>query len=161
MRTNFVIIMVSIALAGVAMAADSPISMGSLMIDGSIYYQSNSGDIWEDSYGNGISTVGAGSVELNQLTVDISPAVGYFVADGICLGAQIGVQSFSIGDHDKVNLFAIGPSLSYYGKINPSVADVKGSFYAYGRGYASFGSISDEDDNSTSVTQFGGNLGLA
>jgi hypothetical protein len=65
-----------------------------------------------------------------------------------------------MGDDDKVDIIAFGPSLGYYAKINPSATEAKGSFYAYGQGYVTFGSLKDEHSKGPKVTQYGGNLGL-
>ena len=97
---------------------------------------------------------------MGVLSLDVSPMVGYFVANGVCIGAQIGYQSFSFGDDDKLDLFAFGPSVGYYVRANPASQDSKGAVYVYGRGYVSFASVKYEDDDGPDITQYGGNVGL-
>ncbi|MFC1475350.1 hypothetical protein ACFLQG_01760 [Candidatus Zixiibacteriota bacterium] len=160
MHIKCLTIVTFIALASAVMAADSPIDKGSLLLDGSVYYQSQTGELWDDNEDVGVTTVGFGSVGIGAISLEVTPTVGYFVANGVCIGAQIGFQSISFGDDDKINIFAVGPSLGYYVKTNPSSTDVKGSVYIYGRGYVTFGSLRDENDDGTDITQYGANVGL-
>ncbi len=159
MRTTCLVFVVIAALTGAAAAAETPISKGSMMLDGSFYFQSYSGDLWTNSEGDSPSEVGIGSVAHGLLQMEVTPLFSYFVSDGFCFGIQAGYQSVSAG-HNKVNSFAVGPSLGYYFKINPTETDNKGAFYAYGRGFLNFGTIHYEHGEGPSITQYGGRVGL-
>jgi hypothetical protein len=159
MRTTCLVLVVLAALTGAAAAADTPISKGSMMLDGRIYFQSYSGELWRNYEDDSPSEVGLGSVGFTQFSMEVTPLFSYFVSDGVCFGVQAGYQSLSVG-HDKLNSFAVGPSLGYYVKINPTATDNKGSFYAYGRVFFNFGTLSDEHGDGPSITQIGGKVGL-
>ena len=159
MRTTCLVFVVLAALTGAATAAETPISKGSMMLDGSLYFQSYSGDLWTNSGGDSPSEVGLGSVAYGQFQMEVTPLFSYFVSNGVCFGVQAGYQSLSVGSN-KLNSLAVGPSLGYYVKINPTVTNNEGSFYVYGRGFVNFGTLHDEHGNGPSITQFGGNVGL-
>lgn len=160
MRANIYLVAAIVVLTGAVAAAEGPIEKGSLLLDGSLYFQSQSGELFVGSDDESVTTFAIGSVDMSVISLDISPTIGYFIANGVCIGAQFGFQSFSFGDDDKVSIFAIGPSVGYYVRINPASEDSKGAAYVYGRGFFSFGSVKDEDDSGPDITQYGGNLGL-
>lgn len=145
-------------LAGVATAADSPIDKGSLFLDGSLFFKSQSGDLFETD-GDGTSSWGAGngSMALDGAMVEISPTLGYFIAPHIYIGGQFALAGFSRGKMDA-SLFAIGPSIGYYFNVNPARTEVRGSIYPYVRGFFNWGTVSSSDD--IPILQYGGKGGL-
>ena len=151
--------MMVLMMAGAAMAADSPIDKGSLYLDGSFYFESRSGDLWENYQGDGMSTFSLGSASLSYAYVDVKPTVGFFVSPGVYIGAQIGFQKYSRGEGDDLDVLALGPALGYYAKVN-SATEAKGSLYAFGRGYYTFATIGDGDGDDMDMNAMGVNVGL-
>ncbi len=73
------------------------------------------------------------------------PAIGYFVIDGLEVGAIIDYTSSSEGDADS-SRFALGPQVAYYYKASPVL-------YPYGRAAWVFNLSEDNGDDA----EYGGN----
>jgi hypothetical protein len=146
-------------LVGSAVAADGPIEKGSMFIDGAFYFQSQSGDLWENGDGDAFTTIGlgTGSLQLSQ-ELQVTPAFGYFVAPGLMIGGQLAWTRYAQGDND-LTLLAIGPGVGYYFKTNSTRTEIKGSVYPYIRGFVNYGKLS-EDDWDVTVWQFGARGGM-
>ena len=136
-------------LAGAVMAADTPIDKGSMIVDGSVYFGSQGGDLYKDTADNSITTIG------------IMPSVGYFVAPSIMVGGQIVYVSSSQGD-DKMTTFSVGPVVGYYFNLDATRTEVKGAIYPYVKGFFLYGQNKLEwtgSDATTDVMSFGGQGG--
>jgi hypothetical protein len=129
-----------LVLAATAMAANSPIDKGSVILGGSASFSSMSGDLYK---------VGDNSTTL----ILLSPSVGYFVSPGLELGAKIVFSSISIGG-SSASSFTFGPEVGYYFGSGTR-AEVKGSVYPYLKGF--FLLNSSEGDK---MTTFGGKGGI-
>lgn len=141
-------------------ATDGPLDKGSYFIEGNIFFQSQSGELWEDFSGDGVTTIGAGNgmVEFNG-ALDISPAIGFFAAPGFMIGAQVAFRSYSQGDDDIV-IVGLGPTVGYYFGANKQRDKIKGVLYPYVRGFLTYGSLDFGGSDDLSVNQYGGKLGI-
>lgn len=115
----------TLLLCHVAFAADGPIDKGSLMLDGSVSFIAQSGELHESSDGDG------------YWAISFSPSVGYFVLPGLLLGMEAGFLHSSQGDFYKVDGYHIGPYVGYYFNGNPDKKQARGSIYPFAKG--SFG----------------------
>lgn len=102
--------------------AQSPVSQGSVNLNGSLSYSSQ-------SYDNGNPTL---------KTLSINPQASYFIIDNLSLGLSVNYERISIGA-SSTN-YGIGPSLRYYfdcGKLYPFLS----AGYSFTK---SFNSINDD-----------------
>jgi len=145
---------------GTALATDSPIDKGSFYLDGTAYFQSQSGDLFEVG-GDAVTSYGFGNGSLNiALSYELLPTVGYFVSPGVFVGGQFSFIGYSIGNTDAT-LFAIGPTIGYYFNANSARTEVKGTLYPYIRGFVNFGSLSEDlFGEQINVWQYGGKGGF-
>jgi hypothetical protein len=68
------------------MSADSPVDAGSWMVDGSVFFRTQGGDLYEVGYDrSGITTI------------HFSPSAGLFLSKGFMLGGQVGYERVSQG----------------------------------------------------------------
>jgi hypothetical protein len=88
-----------------------------------------------------------------QTNFEIHPKVGYFIADNIALGLDLGYGAS--GGRDKATTFEVGPFIRFYKPLGES------SFYFYGEGNirAGFGKSAAEVKSST--VYFGVSPGIA
>lgn len=148
---------VILLMAGTASAATSPIDKGSLYLGGSIYYQHQSGDLWEDD-GDAITSYGAGNAQYDLgLGLEASMTVGYFIAPNLLVGAQLAYINFHMGKSDY-DTKVFGPTVGYFFNPRPERTEVKGALYPYLRGYFSWGEGTFKDDYT--ILQFGGKGGV-
>ncbi len=149
---------VALLLCGTLFAANSPIDKGSLFLSGSAYFQSQSGDLFEDMDGDGITSFGIGSSSVGLTeNFELSPTVGYFVSPGVFIGAQFGYLGYSRGDYD-FHIVGMGPTIGYYFKVNQAETEVKGSVYPYIRGFFNWANASN--GASTRILQYGAKGGM-
>lgn len=144
--------------AGLVAAADSPVDKGSLYLNGSVFFTSRSGDLWE-SDGESVTTLGVGNANIGMdgLIIDITPTIGYFVAPGFFVGGQMAVNRYSLGESD-LTVIAVGPTLGYYFNAASTRPEVRGSAYPYVRGFFTFSNFSN--GNGVTVLQYGGKGGI-
>ncbi len=95
------------------------------------------------SIGGTANISSTGYEDSDRLTeVTISPSVGYFITDGLMIGANLSFTSLSNGD-DTQSLFGIGPGLTYFfGQPGASVYPHVGAAVAFETGsgdYSAFG----------------------
>jgi hypothetical protein len=126
-------------------AAESPIDKGSMTIGGTAYFNSQSGERYENFQGDGYTEIG------------IMPEFGYFIAPGIKIGASLAFVSASQGD-ESATLFGIGPNVTYYFNLNKERTEVKGAVYPYIGGFFSYATTSNGVD--LTETSFGGRGGI-
>jgi len=112
---KLMMIVVSVLLvSAVAFGANSPISKGSLKIDGSVGFSSTGGDYYH-----------------SRVTVfSLDPSVGAFVTDGLLIGGSVALTSAS-GGGESITAWGMGPSLAYYFKGGNATRDIKGSVYPF------------------------------
>ena len=79
-----------------ASAAENPIDKGSIVLGGTIYFQNQSGDLYENMDGDALTTIAG------------NPSLGYFISPSILVGADVAFISMSQGD-DDLTAFGIGP----------------------------------------------------
>ena len=143
-----------LAIAGAVAAAESPIDEGSLYLDGSVFFQRQSGELW----GDGLTSAGVGNGSFSlQEGFEIGPTVGYFTSPGLFVGGQFAILYYEQG---KSNLAAIalGPTVDYFFRTGQGRTEVKGSAYPYIRGFLSWGNLVSGGD--VAIWQFGGKGGL-
>jgi len=130
-------------LSGAVMAAETPIDKGSMIVGGTAYFMTQSGDLWE--VGDEATT-----------TIGLMPSIGYFVAPSIMIGGEVQFISLSIGGSD-LTTFAVGPMVGYYFNLDQTRTEVKGAIHPYIKAFFSYGQIS----NGSSIDQmsFGGQGG--
>jgi opacity protein-like surface antigen len=133
-----------------AVAQTSPIDKKSWFLGGSIYFETQSGDLYK-----------AG--DESPTTIMLAPEFGYFIAPSIQIGASVIYDQYKIGDY-KATAFAFGPSVGYYFNMNSESQEIKGGLYPYIKGFFLIGSEKQEgtteDDFKSSGTSFGGKVGL-
>jgi len=144
---NCLTLMCLVLLATTAAAADTPISKGSVMLGGDLYFQSEGGEFYKDVYGDNLTTIG------------FYPRVGGFVSNGLAVSAEVELLSQSSGGHNAT-LFGIGPRLAYYFSTDKTRTEIKGSVYPYVAGLGTIGSLSSSGSESITVIKYGGDLGL-
>jgi len=109
-------------------AADAPFDVGSINLTGNVYYMNQTGDIYENSDGDGTNTV------------TITPGFGYFIAPGLMLGGMIDFKKISLGEYSESTL-AVGPRVAYYFGANRDRSVISGAVYPYFSWFATIGSI--------------------
>ncbi len=105
-------------LAAPVFAQGSPIDKGTFQLGGSIGFASFSGDLYENSDGDG------------QTAILVNPRVGYFVIPNLSAGAEIGFTSWSQGD-GTMSEISIGPAVVYYFDLDKANTEPKGKIYPY------------------------------
>ena len=138
--------------------ARNPVDKGSLMLDGSAFFSTQSGELYEDFDLDGDSTSGGGS----KTTISVMPMIAYFVAPGLMVGGEFRFTRQLLGD-DKDTYFGFGPTAGYFFNMNRTRADAQGMFYPYLKAFFSYGKQKRErEDSSTEGTfmNFGGQVGL-
>ncbi len=130
-----------------ASAQDSPIDKGSVMLGGSAYFMSASGDLYK-------------SGDDSQTWLGFQPEFGYFIAPSIMIGLNVDFVSYSVGDYGNTN-FGFGPMLGYYFNMDPARGEVKGAIYPYIKGFFNLNTYSVKDvDGSDKTTSIGGMGGI-
>jgi hypothetical protein len=138
-------------MASLASAQSSPVDKGSMIVGGSAYFMSHSGDLYEDGEGNGITSI------------YFQPEIGYFMAPNIMIGGFLLYNSTS-QDKYKVSSFGIGPQVGYYFNMDKGRTEIKGSVYPYIKGFLSYAKTTedegDDEDYKYSMTSFGARGGI-
>ncbi len=78
--------------------------------------------------GGSIGNIGY-SFEGDQFNINLNPRAGYFVADGLAVGAQASLGLTAIKDEDNVYNYGISPFVRYY---FPGGASASGRFFGQG-----------------------------
>jgi len=143
---RFLLTAVLVLFAFSAMAAESPIDKGSMIVGGSAYFMTQSGDLYK---------VG----DESPTTIAFMPEFGYFIAPSIMIGAMVHFENYKIGD-SKQTFLAFGPMIAYYFNMNPT--QIKGAIYPYVKGMFMMGTEKYENGGTEkySGTQFGGKAGI-
>ena len=149
MKTVLVFLSTVLCLAACVSAADAPVDKGSVMLEGSVFFASQTGDLYEAD--------GDGAILLS-----FTPAAGFFVAPGVLIGGNLGVQYVTVGDYSRTDL-TIGPIIGYYFNHDPTRTEFKGAVYPYMKAFFNYGR-QDVDygfwDGSADMIQVGGQGGL-
>jgi len=130
-------------LFGAVMAADGPVDKGSMVLGGTLFFQNQSGDLYE-SGGEALTTI------------RLMPSVGYFVAPNIMIGGQVDFSSLSQGG-SSYTFWTAGPVVGYYFNLDQTRTEIKGAIYPYLRAFFMYG----QESNSYDATgmMFGGQGG--
>ncbi len=120
---RFIIALLVLAMAASAMA-ENPVAKGMLFMDGA----------WTGNFAIKGGDLNKGGGDDNQTYLQLNPTLGYFLANGIAIGATVMFESWTWGDY-KENGFGAGPKVMWFptaanaddpkGKILPFLA---GSF---------------------------------
>ena len=101
MLKHVVALFAVLAVASSASAQDFAIDQGSLVLDGTISYSSDGGDLYENADGDRVSTA------------LLNPSVLYFVVPGLAIGGELYVESASQGDFSLTTI-GVGPEVTYF-----------------------------------------------
>ena len=130
-----------------AFAADGPVDKGSIILGGTAYFQSASGDLYK-------------SGDDSQTWLGVMPEFGYFIAPSILIGLSVDFVSYSVGDYGTTD-FGFGPMIGYYFNMDPARGEAKGAIYPYIKGFFNLNSHSVKDvDGSDKTTSIGGMGGI-
>ena len=137
-KTHLLVCTALFVLATTTFGADAPFAVGSMTLSGNVYYMSQTGELYENSDSDGLSTV------------TITPRFGYFIAPGLMLGATVDFIKVSVGDYAE-SILALGPQVGYYFGTNRDRTVISGAVYPYFTWFATIGSINYEylSDNFT------------
>lgn len=98
MRKCIFLITAVLLLPRLSSAAGSPIDKGSIYLGGTLSYQSQNGDLWENMEGEGRSEFDAGNINVGPAgSLEVSPTAGLFLTRGLLLGAQTVYIHYSYG----------------------------------------------------------------
>ena len=151
-------LMTLMLMAGVSALAGAPIEKGSTILDGTLFFKSQSGDLWENGDGDAFTTISFGNGGFSGFSEELSltPAFGYFISDGLMLGGQFAWTRYAQGD-DDLSIFAVGPTVGYYFNVSKERTEVKGSVYPYIRAFFNYGNF---DSGDVKIWQYGGQGGI-
>lgn len=90
-----------VAIAAPLSAQDYAIDQGALVLDGTISYSSDGGELFENAEGDRANTA------------LLNPSVLYFVSPGLAIGGELYVENASQGDF-SVTTIGVGPELTYF-----------------------------------------------
>jgi hypothetical protein len=144
-------------LAFVAVAAgaqrSAATSKGAWLISGGVSFSQQSGDLYENGAGDGITNIA------------ILPNAGFFVMPGLLIGASVVFDKSSQGD-DSQSLTGFGPMVSYYFDGGGSMIPYVGGRYEIGKLKSEGNGFSSEQDGTRMVLGGGillrrGHLGIA
>ncbi len=145
MKRLLLVSLLLVGFASMSYAAENPVDQGSIMLSGSVYFSSLSGDLYEVD-GDALTTIG------------VDPTLGYFVVPSVMIGGVVDFANISQGD-ESMSVVGAGPMVGYF--FDMTKAEVKGSIYPYIIGFFTYRSISDDAlDEDVSVTSFGGKAGI-
>lgn len=127
-------------LVNAALITKAQTSAGTIMIGGSVGFNSNTQETAGD--------------DLKSSTFSISPSAGYFLSDNFALGLEFGFSSTKFSNDDKLTSLNVGPFARYYKFI------VEEKFAFYGEAGFSFGSGKYDPDggNEAKSSSFGLNI---
>jgi len=144
-------------------ASEGPTSKGSFILDGSISFTLQSGDLYRREFTPGDSLEPDESYKI----LSLMPSVGFFVADNIMVGGTITIErkmQYSL----SYSTFLFGPEIGYFLSKKNDGGSAKGSFIPYIKGFFQIGQIQDKSvhslgtgdiDTKYSKTRFGGKIG--
>ena len=112
-------VIIVLALAAVASAANGPVDKGSFVLGGHVSFMAQSGELHESPEGD------------NYTSISVSPSLGYFVLPGFYLGMDAGIFHSWQGNIRRTTGYLIGPSLGFYYDGNPTREKVKGAVYPF------------------------------
>ena len=98
---NLIVAAMTLLLATTTLFAQDALMKGAWDLGGSFSFSSSSGDLYENSDGDALSSF------------TFSPDLGYFVIDHLSIGALLSYGSMSQGDW-KLSSFMFGPGINYY-----------------------------------------------
>jgi hypothetical protein len=134
MKRLFFMVLI-LAIASLASAQTSPVDKGSMILGGSAYFMSQSGDLYEVD-GDGTTTIG------------LEPEFGYFISPNIMIGGTLLYESEKMGDY-KTTCMGIGPEVGYFFNMDKGRTDIKGSIYPYIKGFMTYKSEKSENGTET------------
>jgi opacity protein-like surface antigen len=126
-------------------AQTTPIDKKSWFLGGSLYFQTQSGDLYKEG-GESPSTI------------NVAPSFGYFVAPGIFVGAEALYNNYKVGDN-KETILGIGPTVGYYFNLDKARTQVKGAVYPYIKAFFAYASDKIEDTTATDYKSTGTSFG--
>jgi len=129
-----------------AVAQESPIDKGSMIVGGTIGFQMLSGDAYDVD-------------DESYTAISVMPEFGYFVSPGLVVGGELLYSSESQGDYIDNSTFGIGPMIGYYFNTNKESTEIKGALYPYIKGFFIYQSLSMGDFDITTMS-FGGKAGI-
>ncbi|UCE24782.1 MAG: hypothetical protein JSU74_01660 [Candidatus Zixiibacteriota bacterium] len=135
---HFVLIALFSLLTTVASAAENPLDKGSVILEGSAFFTSQSGDAYIDSK-----------------TIIVNPGFSYFVSPGTFVGGLIQYGWYEVGS-SSVTEYSLGPVLGYYFNTNKERPEPKGAAYPFVMAFAAYGGF----DSELTLIQFGGQAGV-
>ena len=139
-----VVLVVCFAAAG--MATDSPVDKGSKVLYGTSFFAYQSGDLYENSDGDG------------QLNITANLGLGYFVSPGFEIGGEFALITLKQGDASLTTTL-FGPAVAYYFNAEKERAQIKGAWYPYVRAFYQYVNISS-GGASASASSFGAMFGV-
>lgn len=101
MRKHLLALILLVASAVPALAQTYAIDRGSVVLDGTVSYTSQGGDLYESGGGDRVNTA------------LLNPSVMYFISPGLAVGGDLYVERISVSDA-SVTTLGIGPAVSYY-----------------------------------------------
>lgn len=119
MKKLVLILCITAAFAVAASAADGPVDRGSLVLDGSVHFAAQSGELHESPDGG------------NYWSFGVSPSVGYFIAPGLLVGLEAGFFRSSSGDYSDFTGYHVGPFIGYYFNAGSGRTKVRGAIYPF------------------------------
>lgn len=134
--------------AGWVFAQSNPVEQSNFLVGGKIYFQSQTGEAYEDE--NGESTT----------TFSLNPDFGLFFADGFYLGAAFEMQSIDTGEKRRLE-YSIGPKIGYFYNSDKYREDNQGALFPYAAIFFTVGDFQNHDavELNYTKTTFGVNFG--
>jgi hypothetical protein len=133
--------------ASSALSADGPIEKGSVMLGGSMYFQTQGDEAYESWDGDSYSSL------------SFAPEISAFVVPGLAIGPKFELTHASQGSCSATEI-SLGPRLAYYFALNPGQISLRGSAIPYLATFFSLGSRSFGGcGSSITVLKFGGEGG--
>lgn len=145
MKKLFVCLAMVLPMAISAHAAENPIDKGSVILAGDIFFQSQSGDLYENYQGDALTTI------------SVMPSVSFFVVPGLAIGGNAEVFSLSQGGRSQT-LYLVGPTVGGYFNMTRTRTEVKGSIYTYIEALFMFGGMTNGSD--IQILNYGGMGGV-
>jgi len=133
MKKLFALSIVTIFLFSSASIAQDYFDQGLLEMGGSFSFNNSGGDAYEDSNGDG------------STSISIAPSAGYFVIDNFSVGAVISLSKYGQGDYSS-STTTFGPVFEYF------YDEMMGPGYVYG--HLSYMIASNSWDNGTNTGDY-------
>jgi len=147
MRKLLLFGLLAMMLAVPATAQETPIDKGSMVIGGTAFYWSRSGERYEDAAGNA------------ETIISIVPSFGYFMSPGFMVGADLIYTGESQGPLSATYM-GIGPMVRYYFNATKERTEIKGATFPYIKAFMLY--ISEDSDywGDDKFMSFGGGVGV-